>query len=91
MILGLSFGVYPNPLALKIAPGEREPFIGEGKRFEMKSAGLICGTQQQCLKLWLYISRAKVSSSAKSITLSSHFFMVQFKFCNDLNRFSAGC
>ena len=39
MILGLSFGVYPNPLALKIASGEREPFIGERKRFEMKSAG----------------------------------------------------
>ena len=38
MILGLSFGVYPNRLALKIASGEREPFIGEGKRFEMKSA-----------------------------------------------------
>ena len=39
MILGLSFGVYPNPLALKIASEKREPFIGEGKRFEMKSAG----------------------------------------------------
>ena len=39
MILGLPFGVYPNPLALKIASEEREPFIGEGKRFEMKSAG----------------------------------------------------
>ena len=39
MILGLSFDVYPNPLALKIASGEREPFIGEGNRFEMKSAG----------------------------------------------------
>ena len=38
MILGLSFGVYANPLALKIASGEREPFIGEGKKFEMKSA-----------------------------------------------------
>ena len=34
----LSFGVYPNPLVLKIASGEREPFTGEGKRFEMKSA-----------------------------------------------------
>ena len=39
MILGLSFGVYPNPLALKIASGERELFIDEGKRFEMKNAG----------------------------------------------------
>ena len=38
MILGLLFGVYPNPLALKIASGEREPFIGEGEKFEMKSA-----------------------------------------------------
>ena len=34
MILGVSFGVYPNPLALKIASGEPEPFLGEGKRFE---------------------------------------------------------
>ena len=39
VILGLSFGVYPNPLALKIASVEREPFIGEGKRLEMKSTG----------------------------------------------------
>ena len=39
MILGLSFGVYSNPLALKIVSGEREPFKGEGKRFEIKSAG----------------------------------------------------
>ena len=39
MILGLSFDVYLNPLALKIASGEREPFIDERKRFEMKSAG----------------------------------------------------
>ena len=37
MILDLSFGVYPNSLALKIASGEREPFIGEEKKFEMKS------------------------------------------------------
>ena len=36
MILGLSFGVYPNPLTLKIASGEREPFTGEGK---MKGVG----------------------------------------------------
>ena len=39
MILGLSFGVYPNALALKIESGERKPFRGEVKRFEMKSAG----------------------------------------------------
>ena len=39
MILGLSFGVHPNPLALKIASGEREPFVGEAKKFEMKNAG----------------------------------------------------
>ena len=45
VIIGFLFGVYLNPLALKIASGEREPFIGEGKRFEMKSAGGICGTQ----------------------------------------------
>ena len=39
MILGPSFGVYPNHLALKIASGEPEPFSGEGKGFKMKSAG----------------------------------------------------
>ena len=38
MILGPSFGVYPNPLALKVASGERELFLGEGKRFERKTA-----------------------------------------------------
>ena len=36
MIPGHSFGAYSNPLALKIALGDPEPFLGEGKGFEMK-------------------------------------------------------
>ena len=39
MILGLSFGVYSNLLALKITSGDPKLFLGEGKGFEMKSAG----------------------------------------------------